>query len=81
MVHNFIKKGELTFEDKDVTNVNGNPLANHRVPKVNVVESSQKIQIKKDVKDVCMPMELVYEVLVKAGRLEGRQEKEEEIKD
>ena len=28
-VHNLIKIGALTFEDKDVPNVNGNPLSDH----------------------------------------------------
>ena len=59
-VGDFIKKRELTFEDEDVPNVNGNPLSNHEGPKVNVVESSQKMQVKRDVRDVCMPMGLVY---------------------
>ena len=36
------------------------------------------MQVKRDVKDVCMPMGLVYEALVKAGRLKGGQGKEEE---
>ena len=48
---------------------------------MNVVESSQEIQVKRNVRDVCMPMKLVHEVLVKAGRLEGYQGKEEETKD
>ena len=39
-VNNFIKKGELTFEDEDVSNVNGNPIPNHKRPKVNVVENN-----------------------------------------
>ena len=74
----FIKKGELTFEDEDISNVNGNPLANHGGPKVNAMENSLDLQIKRDVKDVRMPMRLVYEALVKAGRLRGRQRKEDE---
>ena len=80
-VQDIIKKEELTFEDEDVPNVNENPLPNHRGPKVNAVESSQEMQIKKDVRDICMPMGLVYKVLVKVGRLEGIQEKEKEIKN
>ena len=68
-VNEFIKKGELTFEDEDIPNVNRNPLPNHGGPKVNVVESTQDLQVKRDVKDVCMPMRLVYEALIKAGRL------------
>ena len=37
--------------------------------------------MKRNVRDVCLPMKLVHEVLVKAGKLEGYQKKEEEIKD
>ena len=48
---------------------------------MNVVESSQEMQVKRDVKDVCIPMGLVYEALVKAGRLKGKQEKEKEEMD
>ena len=77
-VNEFIKKRELTFEDEDIPNMNGNPLPNHGGPKVNVVEDSEDLQVKRDIKDVPMPMRLVYEVLVKAGRLKGRQGKEEE---
>ena len=71
-VNELIKKEELTFEDEDVPNVNGNPLPNHEGPKVNAVESSQEMQVKSDVRDVCMPMGLVYKALVKASRLERR---------
>ena len=74
-VSELIKRGELIFEDEDVLNVNGNPLSNHGGPKVNVVESSQETQVKRDVRDVCMPMDLVYKTLVKAGRLKGGQGK------
>ena len=77
-VSEFIKKGELTFEDEDIPNVNGNPLPNHEGSKVNAVEDSPDLQVKMDVKDIHMPMRLVHEALVKAGRLKGRQEKEEE---
>ena len=75
-VSNFIKR-ELTFEDEDIPNVNRNPLPNHGGPKVNAVESSQEMQVKKDVRDVCMPMGLVYEALVKVSRLKSKQGKEE----
>ena len=79
-VNEFIKKGELTFEDEDIPNVNGNPLPNHWGSKVNAVEDSPDLQVKRDVKDVRMPMRLVHEALVKAGRLKGVQGKiEEEI--
>ena len=80
-VHDFIKIGALTFEDKDVPNVNGNLLPNHRGPKVNAMKSSQEMQVERDVRDVCMPIGLVYKALVKTSRLERRQGKEEEIKD
>ena len=39
-VSKLIKGRELTFEDEDILNVNGNPLPNHGGPKVNAVESS-----------------------------------------
>ena len=71
----------MTFEDEDISNVNGNPLPNHGGLKVNAVKSSQDLQVKRDVKDVCMPIRLVYEGLVKAGRLKDRQGKEEEEMD
>ena len=77
-VNEFIKKEELTFEDEDIPNVNENPLPNHGGPKVNVVEDSQDLQVKRDVKDIRMPIRLVYEALVKANRLKDRQGKEEE---
>ena len=80
-VSEFIKKGELTFEDEDVPNVNGNPLSNHRGSKVNAVEDSQDLQVKRDVKDVRMPMRLVHEALVKVGHLKDRQGKKEEEMD
>ena len=77
-VSEFIKKGELMFEDEDIPNVNENPLPNHGGSKVNAVEDSQDSQVKRDVKDVRMPMRLVYESLIKAGRLKDVQEKEGE---
>ena len=39
-VQDLIKRGELTFEDEDILNVNENPLSNHGEPRVNAVESS-----------------------------------------
>ena len=48
---------------------------------MNAVKSSQELQVKRDVRDVRMPIGLVYEALVKAGWLERRQGKEEKIKD
>ena len=80
-VQDLIKKGELTFEDENIPDVNRNPLPNHGGPRINAVESSEEMQVKRSVKDVRIPMELVYEVLVKAGRLAGYQRKEEEAKD
>ena len=80
-VQDLIKKGELTFEDEDILNMNGNPLLNHEGAKVNVVENGEEMQVTRNVRDVRMPMKLVHEVLVKAGRLEGHQRKEKETKD
>ena len=80
-VSEFIKKGELTFEDEDIPNVNGNPLPNHGGSKVNAMEDSQDSQVKRDVKDVRMPMRLVYEALIKARRLKDRQGKKDEKMD
>ena len=45
---------------------------------MNAVEKSQDLQVKRDVKDVCMPVRLLYKALVKAGRLKDGQGKEEE---
>ena len=39
------------------------------------------MQVKRDVRDVYMPMDLVYEALVKADRLKGGQGKEKKEKD
>ena len=64
-----------------MSNINENPLTNHGGPKVDVVESSQRMQVKRDIKDVCMPMRLIYKALVKTSWLESRQGKEKEIKD
>ena len=58
--------------------MNRNPLPNHGGPRINAVENSKEMQVKRSVKNVCTPMKLVYEVLRKAGRLEGCQRKEEE---
>ena len=74
-VDNLIKTRALTFEDEDVPNVNGNPLPNHQGSKINAVENDQETWIKRDVKDVNMPMGLVLEALVKVGRLRRKQEK------
>ena len=53
-------------------------MPNHSGSKVNAVEDSPDLQVKRYVKDVHMPMRLVHEALVKAKRLEGRQGREEE---
>ena len=66
-VQDLINKGELTFEDEDILDVNKNPLPNHGRPRINAIERSEEIQVKRSIKDVCMPMRLVHEVLVKAG--------------
>ena len=60
MVHNLIKVGALAFDDEDVLDVNKNPLPDHQRPKINVVESDLKMIIEKDIRVVCMSMEVVY---------------------
>ena len=80
-VQDLIKKGELTFEDEDIPDVNRNPLPNHGGPRINAIESSEEMQVKRSVEDVRMPMKLVHEVLVKVGRLEGCQRKKEKARD
>ena len=80
-VQDLINKWELTFEDEDISDVNRNLLPNHERPRINAIERSEEIQVKRSIKDVCMPMRLVHEVLVKAGRLEGCLRKEDEVKD
>ena len=45
------------------------------------MESSQEMQVRRDVRGVCMPIGLVYEALVKVGRLKGAQEKREKEMD
>ena len=69
-VHDLIKAGALTFEDMDIPNVNGNPLPDLQMPKINAVDSDPELQIENNVKAVCMPMESVYEALLKAGMLD-----------
>ena len=66
-VSEFIKKEELTFEDEDILNVNENPLPNHGGPKVNAVENSQDLQVKRDVKDVCMPKDWCMRLWLRQG--------------
>ena len=79
-VQDLIKKEELTFEDENIPDMNRNPVPNHEKPRVNAMESDQEMQVKRNIKDVRMPMKLVHEVLVKASRLEGCQRKEKERK-
>ena len=80
-VQELINKGELTFEDENIPNVDRNPLPNHGGPRVNTIERGEEIQVKRSIKDVCMPIRLVHEVLVKAGLLESCLRKEDEVKD
>ena len=80
-VHDLIKTGALAFDDEDVLDVNRNPLPDHQRPKINAIESDPKLQIEKDVKAVCMPMETVYKALLKAGTLNEEQKKKKENED
>ena len=74
-IHDLIKVGALSFDDKDVPDVIRNPIPDHQRPKIKAVDSDLELQIEKDVKAVCMPMRIVYEALLKAGMLEEQQEK------
>ena len=76
--HDLIKAGALAFDDEDVPDVNRNPLLDHQRSKINAIGSNLELQIKKDVKAVCMPMETVYKALLKACMLDEEQEKKEE---
>ena len=56
-------------------------LPDHQRSKINTVGSDPKLQIEKDVKAVCMPMETVYKALLRAGTLDEEQEKKKENED
>ena len=71
----------MAFDDKDIPDVNRNPLSNHQRPKVNAVESNPELLVEKDARAVRMSMETVYDALLKAGMLEKEQEKKEEKED
>ena len=79
-VHDLIKAGALAFDDEDVPDVYRNPLPDHQKPKINVIENVLELQIEKDVKTVCMPMETAYKALLRAGMLEEEQEKKVKMK-
>ena len=55
-VYDLIKAGALSFDDEDVPDVNRNPLPDHQRPKIKAVDSDPKLQIKKNVEAICMPM-------------------------
>ena len=80
-VHDLIKVGALAFDDEDVLDVNRNPLPDHQRPKINIIGSDLELQIEKNVKTVCMPMETVHKALLKADTLDEEQEKKEENRD
>ena len=80
-VHDLIKAGALAFDDEDVLDVNRNPLPDHQRPKINAIDSDLELQIEKDVKAVCMPMETMYKALLKVGALDEEQEKKKENED
>ena len=80
-VHNLIKARALAFHDEDVLDVNRNPLLDHQRSKINAVDSDPELQIKKDAKAVCIPMETVYEAFLKTDMLGEEQEKKEENED
>ena len=74
-VHNLIKAEALAFDDEDIFDVNRNPLSDHHRPKINAIKSDSELLIEKDIEAICMPMEILYEVLLKAGMLDEEQEK------
>ena len=80
-VHDLIKAGALAFDDEDISDFNRNPLPDHQRSKINAVYSDSELQIEKDVKAVYMPIETVYEALLKTDMLGEEQEKKEENKD
>ena len=80
-VHDLIKAGALAFDDEDVSDVNRNPLSDHQSPKINGVENDSEMIIEKDIKAICMSMEVVYQALLKASMLGEGQQKKEENKD
>ena len=69
-VYDLIKAKALTFDDEDVFDVNRNPLPDHQRPKINAVENDLELLIEKEIKAVCMPMETVYEALLKVDMLD-----------
>ena len=59
--------------DKDGgPNVTGNPLPNHFGPRINAVLESPTEGRKSSIRDVTMPMKVVYEELVRARFLQSR---------
>ena len=78
---NLIKAGALAFDDEDIPYVNRNLLPDHQRSKINAVDHDPELQIEKDVKAVCMPIETVYEALLKTDMLGEEQEKKEENED
>ena len=74
-VHYLIKAGALAFDDEDVFDVNRNPLLDYQRPKINAVESNSEFLVEKDARAVRIPMETVYEALLKARMLDKEQEK------
>ena len=77
-VHYLIKAGALAFDDEDVPDVNRNPLSDYQRPKINAVESDPELLVEEGVRAVYMPMETVYEALLKAEMLDEEQEKKKE---
>ena len=53
-------------------------MSDHQRLKINVVESDLELLIEKNIKAVCIPMEIMHEALFKAGMLDEKQEKKEE---
>ena len=81
MVHDLIKGRALAFDDEDIPDVNRNPFSDHQRSKINIVDSDLELRIENGVKAVCMPIETVYEALLRADMLDEEEEKKKEKKD
>ena len=80
-IHDLIKARALAFDNEDVLDVNRNLFSDHQRPKINAVGSDPELLIEKDIRIVCMPMEIVHEALFKTGLLDEKQKKKKENED
>ena len=71
-VNDLIKARALVFDDENVLDINKNPLSDHQRPEINAIERDLELLIEKDIKAVCMPMEIVHEALIKTDMLDEK---------